>query len=154
MSTPTPGVYRPVDLPQLMPDLSSESDESDGFTPSPQLPQPMYAYDAHGLPTKYDPKASGYDYSPSSSFSESTGINPLAFLPYPPSPPANYNCSIDPSQSSKPRKRRSPSRSRSSHDLDHRIRGDEAARASRRQQYLASLTSGYQPRDDGCLGGF
>jgi hypothetical protein len=137
-----------ADLPQLVPDLSSESDESDGFTSSPHIPQHHYSYGAHGLPTKYE--SSTYDYSPSSS---KDGINALAFLPYPPSPPSNYSCSTDESaQASKPRKKRSESRRRHDGATDpDRI----PSTTSRRREYLASMQhSGFGATDDGCLGGF
>ncbi|KAF5326528.1 hypothetical protein D9611_000983 [Ephemerocybe angulata] len=148
--------YRPVDsehrsladLPQLVPDLSSESDESDGFVPSPQMPPHLYSYGAHGLPAKYDSGNSSYfDYPPSNA---KDGINALAFLPYPPSPPANYNCSSDESQASKPRKKRSESRRRH----DGASEPDRIPTSSRRREYLASQYSGFGARDDGCLGGF
>ncbi|KAJ3505087.1 hypothetical protein NMY22_g17705 [Coprinellus aureogranulatus] len=114
----------------------------------------MYSYGANGLPTKYDSKSYSYGYSPSSSFTDTNAIDAMAFLPYPPSPPARHNLTID-TGSPKPRKKRSSSRSRSNGELDDRIRSsDDAARASRRQKYLASQYSGFGMQDDGCLGGF
>lgn len=140
----------PADLPQLVPDMSSESDESDGFTPSPQMPTGAYSYGAHGLPTKYQ----SYDYTPCDSNSNN-GIAALAFLPYPPSPPANYHTTDD-AQATKSRKKRSESRRRhdGAADLD-RIRSNSPKPASsRRREYLLSSYSGFAGRDDGCLGGF
>lgn len=152
--------YRPVDssraslhnLPQLVPDLSSsESDESDGLSSSPSIPQYLYSYGANGLPSKYEYNNS-YDNYPSSN------INAISFLPYPPSPPSNYNCnSNSDAQSPKPRKKRSSSRSRHDGASDpDRIRSgpSPSKSSSRRREYLLSNCGGFGMQDDGCLGGF
>jgi len=85
-----PAVYPP--LPSLIPDLSSESDESDGFYGPPTLsPTSPPTFGIHGLagpPLKCDS-----DY-----FNCIDGPNALAFLPHPPSPPSSYYYpeSVDP----------------------------------------------------------
>ncbi|KAJ2914890.1 hypothetical protein MD484_g5516, partial [Candolleomyces efflorescens] len=147
--------YRPVDssraslhnLPQLVPDLSSsESDESDGLSSSPSIPQYLYSYGANGLPAKYEHQDS-YDNYPSNN------INALSFLPYPPSPPANYNCnSSSDAQCPKSRKKRSSSRSR--HDGASDPDRIPSKSSSRRREYLLSNGGGFGMQDDGCLGGF
>ena len=83
-------------LPQLIPDLSSESDESDGVSSIPTICTTTYpAFGIHGLagpPSKYldaytDAETNRYD------------SNALAFLPHPPSPPFHkyqYTETIDP----------------------------------------------------------
>ena len=134
-ATRTPSL---ADLPQLVPDMSSESDESDGYTPSPQMTEPLYSYGAHGLPTKYQQ----CDYAPCDSQMD----NALSFLPYPPSPRA----AVD--ETPKPRKKRSDRKHHSgAEDLD-RIPSTKAP-SSRRQAYLMAQAAAAS-LDDGCLGGF
>jgi len=81
------------DLPQLIPDLSSESDESDDWS-APQPPSTS-SFGIHGLagPTSKlnsdDIEMNGY----------TNCVDALAFLPYPPSSPSQkyqYTESIDP----------------------------------------------------------
>ncbi|TFK24868.1 hypothetical protein FA15DRAFT_386662 [Coprinopsis marcescibilis] len=161
-------------LPQLIPDISSsESDESDGFLPSPSIPFGLpashyYSYGSHGLPTKYEWDSADYSASDLSG-----DINALSFLPYPPSPNAHDD---------KSRRRRSRQHD-SSLDLD-RIRSANNSNdssssleehrfvppppkkrsCSRRKEYLNKLSStgtgglcasfSNMGLDDGCLGGF
>ena len=95
-------------LPQLIPDLSSESDESDGWSAAPTLSTTSHAtFGIHGLagpPSKCnsdvygDPDMNGYP----------NYVDALAFLPYPPSPPSQkyqYTESIDPFPQSYRRRR-------------------------------------------------
>ncbi|CCM05984.1 uncharacterized protein FIBRA_08225 [Fibroporia radiculosa] len=83
----TPVATMPV-LPPLIPDLSSESDESDGFaSPAPDYAVPAAAYGRTGLAMSRT-KAHGAD-SLGLSFSAMQLTNSpsaLAFLPHPPSP--------------------------------------------------------------------
>lgn len=98
-------------LPQLIPDLSSESDESDGFSSTPSASTAPYStFGIHGLaghPSKYNADSySGLEvdkYTPCVDDS-----NALAFLPYPPSPPSHkyqYAESIDPCMQNTRRRR-------------------------------------------------
>jgi len=95
------------DIPQLIPDLSSESDESDGWSAATESTTSYPTFGIHGLagpPSKYNPDVCGgadmnrYD----------NGVDALAFLPYPPSPPSQkyqYPESVDPFPQSYRRRR-------------------------------------------------
>jgi len=107
-------------LPQLIPDLSSESDESDGFSniPAPTTSYPTFGI--HGLAgpsSKYNSDA----YSDTRKYTPCVDhSNALAFLPYPPSPPSHkyqYTESIDPFPKSS-RRRRGEIKHESSRDPD------------------------------------
>ena len=171
-------------LPQLIPDLSSESDESDGWSAAPTASTTSYpTFGIHGLagpPSKSnsdvygDAKVNGY----------TNCVDALAFLPYPPSPPSQkyqYTESIDPF----PQRRRRGERENkheSSSDPD-RIpsRGSDAQhclsafsslsissspsfpvtpRKSKKKQpqsphaSYTPMSPGFGNLDDGCLGGF
>lgn len=86
--TPTRGF---PSLPALIPDLSSESDESDGFVSPPQDAYYMsntvtYRRVSPGLSFGAPP----YDQYPSYSINTtSTAPTPSSFLPHPPSPPTH-----------------------------------------------------------------
>lgn len=155
-------------LPPLIPDLSSESDESDGFA-SPPLepsyhPQSSYMY---GLAIPQD-KFTSVDidmYGPGS-FSSSA----LSFLPHPPSSPTRYNHELSPYDeplSSKPKRRRE--RKHDSSRTPDRIPGgsddvpDSPTQSYSRKSKASALSSSLAARhatsclrieDDGCLGGF
>jgi hypothetical protein len=99
-------------LPQLIPDLSSESDESDGSSSIPSASTTSFpAFGIHGLagpPSKYFADACNNEdmnrYTPRLDDS-----NALTFLPYPPSPPSHkyqYAESVDPFMQNTRRRRR------------------------------------------------
>jgi len=163
-------VYPP--LPQLIPDLSSESDESDGFSGPPTLSttSPL-TFGIHGLagpPLKYDS-----DY-----LRCIDGSNALAFLPHPPSPPSAYKLhyteGVDPfPQSCRRRRGEREGKRESSRDPD-RIPGSgvglpdlsslslsspptptsKKRTAKRTAQSPNPMSLGFGSLDDGCLGGF
>jgi len=92
---------RPAPLPQLIPDVSSESDESDGW--SAAVPTTSTTFGIHGLASKCnfgDANMDAYTNCVEAA---------LAFLPYPPSPPSSqkypYPESIDPFPQSYRRRR-------------------------------------------------
>ncbi|KAG2005904.1 hypothetical protein CC2G_002270 [Coprinopsis cinerea AmutBmut pab1-1] len=161
--TPRSRDDRRAGLPQLIPDVSSSSsDESDAFHHSPSTyghPTPQYSYGANGLPMKYE-----YD-----EYSQCNDSAALAFLPYPPSPPAHdrsrgrrkHDNLVD-----SPRIRESNSSS-SSTDEERTPAPTKKRSSSRRREYLKQLAEkGSSPsalcttfgaislQDDGCLGGF
>jgi len=85
-------------LPQLIPDLSSESDESDGWSAVPTASTTSHAsFGIHGLagpPSKCHSDV----YSDANMNGYTNCVDALAFLPYPPSPPSQkyqYPESID-----------------------------------------------------------
>jgi len=139
-------------LPQLIPDLSSESDESDSF-PSNPLPNSTQAYGLHGLAvltSRYEEHSS---YTPIDVYGSSTSPSALSFLPHPPSPPINPSYPYDHCQEEakqKPRRRRGERERKheSSRDPD-RIRTKNRSTAS-----LCKSMSSFSLSDDGCLGGF
>lgn len=173
---------KPIDsaVPQLIPDLSSESDESDV---SPVIPRAPTTFGIHGLagpPSKYyKSDAHGPDaniYTPGID-----DFNTLSFLPYPPSPPSYkypYPESVD-HLSPHFRRRRGERESKyeSSTDPD-RIPSSEGSDTQPCALAFSSLsisslpTSSVTPKkrsvkkrlattshnfgnlDDGCLGGF
>ncbi|KAH7919562.1 hypothetical protein BV22DRAFT_1022785 [Leucogyrophana mollusca] len=148
----TPTRTSPMTLPPLIPDLSSESDESDGFvspppevynsalTPAPSIPRPR----ARGDPIVYS-NMNSYDHH---GYPNNSSNAPLSFLPFPPSP----------DDASKARRRRQRDRSRER----------ERERESKYGPYGASEEATYKPfslckalsncsldaSEDGCLGGF
>jgi hypothetical protein len=137
-------------LPQLIPDLSSESDESDSF-PSNPPPNSAQAYGLHGLAVPTSRYEEHNSYTPVDVYGSSTSPSALSFLPYPPSSPINpsyhyaYSHEEDPKQ--KPRRRRGERERKheSSRDPD-RIRNSTAS--------LCKSMSSFSVSDDGCLGGF
>jgi len=161
-------VYPP--LPSLIPDLSSESDESDGFSGPPTLsPSSPPTFGIHGLAgpsLKYDS-----DY-----LNFMDGPNTLAFLPHPPSPPSCYKShyypeSVDPfPQNYRRRRGERESKRDSSRDPD-RIPSNGVDLSSlsisssptstpkkrstkRRLPHTTPTSLGFGNLDDGCLGGF
>ncbi|KXN85923.1 hypothetical protein AN958_10684 [Leucoagaricus sp. SymC.cos] len=134
-------------MPSLIPDLSSESDESDGF-PSPHLENQEFFF---GLKTPEDTP------------------NPLSFLPYAPSNPYQSISSKDEATHVESPQRRRERRNDSSCD-NNRIRNEaEEASALSSPRRKSRSRSSQQPtstfalcdsfssfalRDDGCLGGF
>jgi len=97
------------DLPQLIPDLSSESDESDGWSapPTESTTSPYPIFGIHGLagpPSKSNSNVCG----DADMNRYANGVDALAFLPYPPSPPSlkhQYPESVDPFPQSYRRRR-------------------------------------------------
>lgn len=140
-------------LPQLIPDLSSESDESDSF-PSNLLANPTQSYGLHGLAVPTSRYEEHNSYTPVDVYGSSTSPSALSFLPYPPSPPINpsypYDYSCEEEVKQKPRRRRGERERKheSSRDPD-RIRTKNRSTAS-----LCKSMSSFSISDDGCLGGF
>jgi hypothetical protein len=87
------------DLPQLIPDLSSESDESDCWSAAPTAFTTSHAtFGIHGLAGPPSRCNSGV-YGDADVNGYANCVDALAFLPYPPSPPSQkyqYAASIDP----------------------------------------------------------
>jgi len=95
-------------LPQLIPDVSSESEESDGWSAAPAASTTSHAnFGIHGLagpPSKCNSNL----YGDSDMNTYSNCVDALAFLPHPPSPPSHkhqYTESIDPFPQSYHRRR-------------------------------------------------
>jgi hypothetical protein len=168
------------DLPQLIPDLSSESDESDGWSPAPTVSTfSTPTFGVHGLagpPSKCNPDMYGNE----NMNGYTNCVDALAFLPYAPSPPSQkyqYTEGIDPFPQSY--RRRRETKHESSSDPD-RIPGSDTQhclsafsslsisssptflttprkRSTKKKQPRASSTPksvGFSNLDDGCLGGF
>ncbi|TFK36497.1 hypothetical protein BDQ12DRAFT_242165 [Crucibulum laeve] len=169
----TPTRTGPTLPPPLIPDLSSESDESDGFiSPPPESAYTYETYHVHGLAVPA-PKGST-SYIPSDIFygpSSPTAQAALAFLPYPPSPPMGptsshyYPAREEDTQLHKSRRRRDErERKHESSDVPDRIRSREgssptkkrSSSSTRQASYrsLCSSLSSMSVEDDGCLGGF
>jgi len=95
-------------LPQLIPDLSSESDESDGWSAAPTPSStPLPTFGIHGLAGPSS-KCNSDVYGDADLNRYTNSVDALAFLPYPPSPPSQkyqYTESIDPFPQSYRRRR-------------------------------------------------
>jgi hypothetical protein len=170
-------------LPRLIPDLSSESDESDGYVAPPSLSTTSYpAFGIHGLAgplLKYD--SDPYSEAELNRYVDDS--NALAFLPHPPSPPCpkhQYTETIDPfPQNYRRRRGERDSKHESSRDPD-RIpssgrsplaspslsissslpsssppkKRNSPKRSQQPRQCLTPMSLGFGNLDDGCLGGF
>lgn len=153
-------------LPPLIPDLSSESEESDGFT-SPPLGSSYTPNHIHGLAIPQDRYAySTYDLNMYGSPSA------LSFLPHPPASPSYspypYTPVDDDMQTQKPRRRRErkhePSRTpdripSGSGDALESTTTPTKSKKSRMCGFSKTLAarhaaSSFHIEDDGCLGGF
>jgi hypothetical protein len=83
-------------VPQLIPDLSSESDESDGFSSLPgELVSSTQTFGPHGLAGPYNSNGMSGGKNSNATNMNMNGYTPcddntLAFLPYAPSSPSNY----------------------------------------------------------------
>jgi hypothetical protein len=134
-------------MPTLIPDFSSESDESDAF-PSPHLENQQFNFIApnqHGLKAVND--------------------DSLSFLPYSPSNP--YCSSIKEDAQVEKQKRHRERKNDASRDRN-RIRNDDnmsrrkpshsftpsSFNSSHSPSFSADSFSSFSLRDDGCLGGF
>ncbi|KAG6911072.1 hypothetical protein DXG01_004587 [Tephrocybe rancida] len=158
-------------LPPLIPDLYSESDESDGSTspPSDSYPPPSHLL---GLPLPPDHLySSSYDpYSPYSMTPPPITPSALAFLPHPPSDPHSpYAPFTSPSSAESPKQRRRRGE-RTTHDASSvpdripdaydvpTIRTPTKKRVPALTRALAPcrpvIASSFRVEDDGCLGGF
>ncbi|KAG5646188.1 hypothetical protein DXG03_004242 [Asterophora parasitica] len=154
-------------LPPLIPDLSSESDESDGFA-SPFLPSftpTNTTTHIHGLaiPTeRYSPSPS-YDFDVDPYAAPPVSPNVLSFLPHAPySPYAHqYHETFVPDDPPTPKPRRRRERKHDPSRSPDRI--PDAPPASPSSKRAAALTkslaarhavSAFRIEDDGCLGGF
>ncbi|KDR78353.1 hypothetical protein GALMADRAFT_245500 [Galerina marginata CBS 339.88] len=104
--------YPPV--PQLIPDLSSESDESDGvsYLPGELSSTPTQTFGPHGLAGPYGNGMNNaknnnmsanamnmHGYYPCDDNRHHNANDPLAFLPYAPSSPSNYYSPASPTPS-------------------------------------------------------
>ncbi|KAG6861808.1 hypothetical protein C0995_011689 [Termitomyces sp. Mi166 len=154
-------------LPPLIPDLSSESDESDGFS-SPPTQSRFPSDHVLGLVIPQDRYLSfSYNTEP---FAVSP-ISPtaLSFLPHPPSSPSSRStfsmspCDDDEPPVSKPRRRRerkhdpsrTPDRIPDPSDCPTvRTPTKKRVPALTRALHLQHTTSSFRIEDDGCLGGF
>lgn len=160
---------RPCDIPPpLVPDLSSESEESDSFMgPFYEPPaQNHNAYNASGLAVniaRHDACYTSVDGS----------LDALSFLPYSPSTPTPTRSYMDDDEASPKARRRRPSRERrheSSRDPDRirneAVRSESPNHRGRRRQSSSKTRSSDRPlsicgsfssprlEEDGCLGGF
>jgi hypothetical protein len=173
----TPTRTMPV-LPPLIPDLSSESDESDSFSYSPQtffpsIPSPSYVTRTrhHGLPISNPNSHDKYDsYTSFDIFNGPTTPTALSFLPHPPSPPSQFSPHDDDSQKTRRRRERRRERSRSrsrerERDVVRQVREEVDAvlpsprksrsgpcKSSPIHKRVSSFT--FEDPDVGCLGGF
>lgn len=164
--------------PPLVPDLSSESDESDGFSSSsfnePSMHYASYAPpDMHGLVIPKDKYLSYQQQYESNSYDNETYSPPaLSFLPYPPSPPSrvcyDYNPASDADVDLGMPRRRRERKHDSSRSPDRIPSGVDAcsqspptptkcrskSRISAFRKSLSTAPSSFRVEDDGCLGGF
>ncbi|KAF8797590.1 hypothetical protein BYT27DRAFT_7204392 [Phlegmacium glaucopus] len=136
-------------LPQLIPDLSSESDESDGFSgiPSASTTSPP-TFGIHGLagpPSKYNADAySNVDMNGYTQYVDDS--NALAFLPYPPSPPSHkYPESVDPFMQNTRRRRVKPESKRESSRDPDRIRSSGGSDSQHCALAFSSLSISSSP---------
>jgi hypothetical protein len=154
--------------PPLVPDVSSESDESDGFMTYSSFNDPTTSYappDMHGLVIPKDKYLSyqAYDVNPHDKepYSPSSA---LSFLPHPPSPPsrAMYDCDTD-MDTGKPKRRRE--RRHDASRAPDRIPGGVDAFSqespstptqcrSKSRSRMAAFRSTFRVEEDACLGGF
>ena len=151
----TPTHALPV-LPSLIPDLSSESDESDCFTSPPEHAlysnsasyyNPMVAASRPPIPFAAHRNIPYSDDDPQAYFAGTPTA--LSFLPHPPSP-------SDEGQKARRRKQRSRDRSRS---RDERQASSDPRRGTGGSYKSLSLcraltNCSLEGPDDGCLGGF
>ncbi len=160
-------LFRPCDSipPPLIPDLSSESEESDGFiAPFYEPPhQNLNAYSVNGLAVNIS-RHDAYYNSVDKTVDAATA---LSFLPYSPSPPPLGRSFLDDEEVSSKAGRRRPSCERrydSSRDPD-RIRNeggrsespnhrDRRRKGSSKTRSICSSFSSLGLEEDGCLGGF
>jgi hypothetical protein len=170
----TPSYHIP---PPLIPDLSSESDESDGFSSSSftETPIPYASYappDMHGLVIPKDKYLSYQQYESNPHDNENYSPSALSFLPYPPSPPSRACYDYNPASDSdvdlgKPRRRRerrhdsSRSPDRIPSGVDERSQSPSTPTKSRSKsrisafrKSLCTTPSTFRVEDDSCLGGF
>ncbi|KAF8728470.1 hypothetical protein AX14_006596 [Amanita brunnescens Koide BX004] len=159
---------RPCDIPPpLVPDLSSESEESDGFTCSFFEPpaQNHNAYNASGLAVNIARHDACY-----TSIDEK--VDALSFLPHSPSPSPLARSYVDDEEASLKARRRRPSRERKhdssrnpdrirsetgrSESPNHRGRRRQSSktRSSDRALSICNSFASLDLKDDGCLGGF
>lgn len=148
-------------LPSLIPDLSSESDESDGFTsPPPEFalyPNPASYYPPPQPNPIFAPTHPPIPFAPHRSISYSNdgpqgyfGATPnaLSFLPHPPS-------LSDDGQKARRKKPRSRDRSRSRDERQTSSDPRRGADGSYKSSICKALANcSLQGPDDGCLGGF
>ncbi|KAH7910558.1 hypothetical protein BJ138DRAFT_1126756 [Hygrophoropsis aurantiaca] len=154
----TPTRTAPMTLPPLIPDLSSESDESDGFvspppeffntalSPAPSIPRPR----ARGDPIMHSNMSS---YDQHGYANNSLNIpSALSFLPYPPSP----------DDANKARRRRQRDRSRE-RERERESKYGPSNTSEEKDEEVGykslSLCRGlsncsFDNSEDGCLGGF
>ncbi|KAF8889079.1 hypothetical protein BD779DRAFT_1469984 [Infundibulicybe gibba] len=155
-------------LPSLIPDLSSESEESDSFAGHLPEPASSSSHHIHGLaiPLSHHDKYTTIDMYGSATPSA------LSFLPYPPSsPPRSPHSREEDSQVQKTRRRRDRDRKHESSRDPDRIRAENSGDAktdlippksrcmskvsgSYKALSLCSALSSFSIEDDGCLGGF
>ena len=171
-------------LPPLIPDLSSESEESDGWTAALTPSTTSHAnFGIHGLAGPSS-KCSSDVYGDMNRYTNC--VDALAFLPHPPSPPSQKHESINPFPQSYHRRRGERESKHESSSVADRtaIRGSDTQhchsafaslslssspkfpttptkRSTRKKQPNSPRTSSYVPLsadfsslDDGCLGGF
>ncbi|GLB44163.1 hypothetical protein LshimejAT787_1600930 [Lyophyllum shimeji] len=153
--------------PPLIPDLSSESDESDGFSSPPTDPYTPSTH-VHGLTVSEDHHSTytSFDVNP-----YATPMSPaaLSFLPHPPSsrsrsPYAHDMSAFDEPPMAKPKRRRErkhdPSRVPDRiPDAPGSPETTPTKKSSRVAAFSKSLAvrravSAFRIEDDGCLGGF
>jgi hypothetical protein len=153
---PSPGSAHP---PPLVPDLSSESEESDGVA-SPHLDSTHVPPSSHlhGLAIPQD-KYKSFDSS------YATSSSALSFLPHPPSPPSRSSYPYRPSSDDDPKSRRPRERKyEGSYDLGRipsaAADGQQVMMSRKKKSRVCNslsvcnLTSSFRVEDDGCLGGF
>ncbi|KAG5652584.1 hypothetical protein H0H81_004458 [Sphagnurus paluster] len=157
--------------PPLIPDLSSESDESDGFY-SPPMKSYSPTNHTHGLAIPKDRYLSYSSFDVDPYVARPMSPNALSFLPHPPSPPSSRspyssydNSTSDEPQTPKPRRRRE--RKHDASRVPDRIPDAPESPSyysptksrTKISTFTKSLTarhtiSSFRVEDDGCLGGF
>jgi hypothetical protein len=125
-------------IPQLIPDLSSESEESDSWSATPSVSTTPHAtFGIHGLAGPSS-KCNSDVYGDADVNGYTNGVDALAFLPYPPSPPSQkiqHTESIDPFPPSYRRRR-------GEREIKHESSApDRIPRGSDTQYCLSAFTS-------------
>lgn len=151
-------------LPPLIPDLSSESDESDGSAYLPEASDPTHL--THGLAIPLSHRDQYANFAPIDVYGPNTP-SALSFLPYPPSPPSHsysYSSHVEEGSPIKSRRRRDregkhessqdPDRIRSRKDSNGSPSKSNRKRSLHRPLPVCRTTSSFSINDDGCLGGF
>ncbi|KAF8064062.1 hypothetical protein FPV67DRAFT_200394 [Lyophyllum atratum] len=152
--------------PPLIPDLSSESDESDGFS-SPATESYTHTTHLHGLaiPKERYSTYNSFDVDP---YASPVSPSALSFLPHAPSPPSRSPYAHDMSVYDDPQMTKYKRRRERKHDASRvpdripdapespgqRTPTKTSCKISALGKSVRHAVSAFRVEDDGCLGGF